>query len=223
MARSRDGSAKSYGQYCGVARALDVLGERWTLLVVRELLMGPKRYTDLRDGLPGIATDLLTARLRTRQDAGLVRRRQLPRPAPATIYELTESGRLVAPALLALGRVGLSMLGAPEAGEELRPELIALSLRLSFRPSELPDLDESYQLEIDEEPFVITVSGGTVDTAPGTIPDPAMTLATDSATLVAMLRREVTPSDGLADGRAQLNGDATALERFIDAFAYPTG
>ncbi len=220
--KSRNGASKSYGQYCGVARALDVLGERWTLLVARELLMGPKRYTDLRDGLPGIATDLLTARLRTLQGAGLVRRRQLPRPAPATVYELTESGRRLAPALFALGQVGLSMLGPPEAGQELRPELIALSLRLSFRPSKLADLHESYQLEIDEEPFAITISRGKVDTAPGTIPSPAMTLATASGTLVAMLRRDVPPSDALADGRAQLDGDAPVLERFIDAFAYPT-
>src|SRR4030095_5650115 len=81
---------KTYSQYCPVARALDVVGERWTLLIVRDLMMGPKRYTDLRAGLPGIATDILTARLRTLEQAGFLRRRELPRPAPATGSELTE-------------------------------------------------------------------------------------------------------------------------------------
>src|SRR6266536_4496383 len=85
-------SRKTYEQYCPVARTLDVVGERWTLLIVRDLLMGPKRYTDLRVGLPGIATDILTARLRTLEEAGFVRRRDLPPPAPATVYELTEDG-----------------------------------------------------------------------------------------------------------------------------------
>src|SRR6266536_6294504 len=82
----------TYEQYCPVARTLDVVGERWTLLIVRDLLMGPKRYTDLRAGLPGIATDILTARLRALEEAGFVRRRELPPPAPATVYELTEDG-----------------------------------------------------------------------------------------------------------------------------------
>ena len=82
-------AGKRYEQYCAVARSLDVLGERWTLLVVRDLLMGPRRYTDLREALPGIATDLLTARLRTLEEAGYVQRRKLPRPAPVAVYELT--------------------------------------------------------------------------------------------------------------------------------------
>src|SRR5215217_649204 len=110
-------SKKRYAQYCSVAYALDVLGERWTLLVVRDLLMGPKRYTDLREGLPGIATDILTARLRTLEEAGFVRRRELPRPAPATVYELTETGRGLGPAIRALGQVGLATLGSPQPGE----------------------------------------------------------------------------------------------------------
>src|SRR4029450_9660494 len=112
---------KTYAQYCPVARALGVIGERWTLLVVRALLMGPKRYTDLRAGLPGIATDILTARLRTLEQAGFVRRRELPPPAPATVYELTEDALQLRQVILALGRVGLAALGGPEAGGGGRP------------------------------------------------------------------------------------------------------
>src|SRR6266545_7978857 len=102
---------RSYEQYCALARALDVVGERWTLLIVRDLLMGPKRYTDLRAGLPGIATDILTARLRTLEEAGFVRRRELPRPAPAIVYELTEPGTELRYVVLALGQAGLATLG----------------------------------------------------------------------------------------------------------------
>jgi len=218
---ARGGSPKRYAQYCGIARALDVLGERWTLLVVRDLVMGPKRYTDLRDGLPGIATDLLTARLRTLETAGLVRRRRLPRPAPANVYELTDAGRRLAPALLALGQVGITMLGPLEAGEHVTPELLALSLRLSFRPEADAALNETYQLRIDDEPFVVTIADGTIQTAPGVARDPALTLTTDAGTLIAMLRGDAAAADALADGRVELDGDAAELDRFIDAVAYP--
>src|SRR6266496_2935182 len=121
-------NGKRYDQYCPVARTLDVVGERWTLLIVRDLLMGPKRYTDLRAGLPGIATDILTARLRALEESGFVHRRELPRPAPATVYELTEQGRGLGPAVLALGQVGLTTLGGPRRGEDVRAERIVIGL-----------------------------------------------------------------------------------------------
>src|SRR5262245_23748796 len=132
--RTRARTPKSYGQYCPAAKALDVLGERWTLLIVRDLAMGPKRYTDLREGLPGIATDLLTARLRTPESAGFVARRELPRPAPAVVYELTDAGRKLEPLILALAQVGLEMLGAPEPSDDVRAErVVMLGLRHGLR------------------------------------------------------------------------------------------
>jgi DNA-binding HxlR family transcriptional regulator len=220
---TRKASPKSYEQYCPVARALDVLGERWTLLVVRDLLMGPKRYTDLREGLPGIATDLLTARLRTLESTGFVARRKLPRPAPATVYELTESGRRLGPAVLALGQVGLALLGAPEPDEDVRAERLVLSLRLSFRADVQPDLTEAYVLRIDGEPFTVAIADGVVSTSPGTAPGAAMSLTTDARTLVALLRGDLTAAAALTRGSAELEGDRHALERFVDMFAYPAG
>jgi DNA-binding HxlR family transcriptional regulator len=219
---SRTGSEpkKSYEQYCPVARALDVLGERWTLLIVRDLLMGPKRYTDLREGLPGIATDLLTARLRALEAAGFVARRKLPRPAPATVYELTGAGRRLGPAVLALGQVGLGLLGAPEPAQDVRAEPVVLSLRLSFRRDAYSDLAEGYGLRIDGEPFSVTVADGAVETRPQPDAEATMTLTTDARTLVALLRGDI-PAAALADERAQLDGDRKALDRFLDAFAYP--
>ena len=213
---------KSYEQYCAVARALDVVGERWTLLIVRDLLMGPKRYTDLRVGLPGIATDILTARLRTLEEAGLVRRRNLPPPAPATIYELTETGSRLGPAILALGQVGLATLGSPQPGEDVRPERLVVGLRVSFRREEFADLTETYELVINDEPFTVEVSDGVVDTRPGGASSPSISLATDADTFVALMTGRASAADSLTKGRATLEGDPSVLDRFIDAFSYPS-
>jgi DNA-binding HxlR family transcriptional regulator len=219
MAATRP-ARKTYAQYCPVARALDVVGERWTLLIVRDLLMGPKRYTDLRDGLPGIATDVLTARLRTLEQAGFVRRRELPRPAPATVYELMEDTLPLRHAILALGQVGMATLGGPEAGEDVRPERLVLGLRVSFRRDEFAELTETYELTIDGEPFTVDVGDGAVDTRPETASSPAMRLRTTADTFVALMTGELAPGVALADDRAALEGEREILERFIEAFGF---
>src|SRR6266542_1496523 len=121
-------SRRSYDQYCALARALDVIGERWTLLVVRELLLGPKRYKDLLDGLPGIGTNLLAQRLRELEENGLVRRRRLPAPAGVAVYELTEAGRALEDSVLALGRWGAAFLGVPRTTDRYRPGWYVLSM-----------------------------------------------------------------------------------------------
>jgi DNA-binding HxlR family transcriptional regulator len=213
-------SRKSYGQYCPAARTLDVVGERWTLLIIRDLMMGPKRYTDLRAGLPGIATDILTARLRTLEDAGFVRRRELPRPAPATVYELTEDGLQLRHVVLALAQAGMATLAGPEPGEDVRAERLVLALRASFRREEFADLSETYELTIDGEPFTVGVDEGAVDTRPGTASNPAIRLRTDAGTLGALLSGELASEAALADHRVVLEGDRKVLKRFVEAFAY---
>jgi DNA-binding HxlR family transcriptional regulator len=213
-------SRKSYRQYCPVARTLDVVGERWTLLVVRDLLMGPKRYSDLRAGLAGIPTDILTARLRTLEEAGFVRRRKLPRPAPASVYELTDDTLQLRQAILALGRVGVSTLARPEPGEEVRAERLVIGLRVSFRREEFAELTESYELTIDGEPFTVDVDDGAVDTRPGTASSPAIRLRTDADTFIALLTGELAAGAALAEDRAVLEGDRDVLERFIEAFRF---
>jgi DNA-binding HxlR family transcriptional regulator len=211
---------KSYEQYCPVARTLDVVGERWTLLIVRDLMMGPKRYTDLRAGLPGIATDILTARLRTLEEAGFVRRRELPRPAPATVYELTKEGLELRHAVFALGRVGMATVGGPEPGEDVRAERIVIGLRPSFHREQFPDLAETYELTVDGEPYTVEVADGSIDTRPGTASSPALRLRIDSQTLVRLLTGEVAPADALNGGRAEIDGERRTLRRFVEAFAY---
>jgi DNA-binding HxlR family transcriptional regulator len=213
---------KSYEQYCALTRALDVVGERWTLLIVRDLLLGPKRYTDLRAGLPGIATDILTARLRTLEEAGFVRRRELPPPAPATVYELTEMGNRLGPAIRALGQVGLTMLGSPQPGEDVRPERFVAGLHASFRREEFADLTETYELVIDGQPFTVEVTDGALDVRQGGASSPSMSLEIDGDTFVALMTGRVSAADSLAKPGATLEGERSVLDRFIDAFGYPS-
>jgi DNA-binding HxlR family transcriptional regulator len=209
---------RGYGQYCAVASALDVVGERWTLLIVRDLFLGPKRYTDLRAGLPGIATDLLTARLRTLEGAGLVQRRTLPKPAPATVYELTGRGRLLGPALGALAQVGFTFLGDPDDEAEMPADRLVLALRAAFKPDAVADHRATYQLQLDGEPFVITVSRDEIDVSRGTAAHADLTVGAAPIALIRVLRQ------ASADPRAalQLEGDADRLDDFLAAFAFPT-
>jgi DNA-binding HxlR family transcriptional regulator/putative sterol carrier protein len=211
---------RGYGQYCAIAGALDVLGERWTLLIVRDLFLGPKRYTDLREGLPGIATDLLTARLRTLEGAGLVRRRTLPRPAPATVYELTERGRLLGPVLRGLAQVGFTLLKEVPDDADVPPERLALALRAAFRADAAPGLAATYQLHLDDEPFVVAVRAGELDVARGARPDADLTLRSDPVTLTRVLQGGTTVDEALESGRLEAEGPRDALDRFVAAFAW---
>jgi DNA-binding HxlR family transcriptional regulator len=205
---------RTYREYCAIARTLDVLGQRWTLLIVRDLFLGPLRYSDLQAGLTGIATDILTARLRALEAEGLVSRRELPPPAPATVYELTEAGRALGPLVRSLGEVGLGLLDAPAPGQPVNPGPVVMSLNLTFRPDVFPDLIETYGLELDGRPFTVAVDRGSVHTERGAPTAPAATFRTDPRTLVALLRGETTT----ADDRLEADGDPAALERFAAAF-----
>jgi len=206
---------RSYREYCAIARSLDVLGQRWTLLIVRDLFLGPLRYSDLLEGLPGIATDILTARLRTLEAEGLVRRRELPPPAHTTVYELTDSGQRLGPVIRALGEVGMELLGPPQPDEPVNPGPVVMSLMLSFRAADFPDLVETYGLDVDGQEFGVTVDRGSARSARGAPPDPAVTLRTDARTLVLLLRGGPVPA-----GAVQVEGDPAALQRFVEAFAY---
>jgi DNA-binding HxlR family transcriptional regulator len=187
---------------------------------VRDLMLGPQRYTDLHEGLPGIATDMLTARLRMLEAEGLVHRRELPPPAPATVYELTEAGRGLGPVIRALGELGLTLLDTPAPGEPINPGPVVMSLNLTFRPSELA---ETYGLEVDGRHFTVAVDRETVRTERGAPADPVATFRTDARTLVALLRGETEPGRAVNGGRMGVEGDPEALARFAAAFGPPPG
>jgi DNA-binding HxlR family transcriptional regulator/putative sterol carrier protein len=209
---------RTYREYCAIARSLDLLGQRWTLLIVRDLFLGPQRYTDLQAGLPGIASDILTARLRTLEDEGIVRRRELPPPAPATVYELTEVGRGLGPLIRALGEVGLTLLDTPAPDQPINPGPVVMSLNLTFRADEARDLSETYGLELDHRSFTVEVDGDTVKTERGAPASPAATFRTDPRTLVGLVRGDTTPTTAESDGALEVDGDRAALDRFAALF-----
>ena len=212
---------KRYDQYCAVARALDLVGERWTLLVVRSLLMGPQRYTDLREAMPGIATDLLTARLRTLEEGGYVRRHRLPRPAAAPVYELTEAGWQLGPVVLGLARLGVAELGPPAADENVNADALVLVLRASYHGDDAgSDPGPSYQLDLDGEPYAVAVHPGWIETARGPAKDPVLTLRTSPRTLAELLSGATAPQAALADGRLAVEGPVGELERFTASFSF---
>src|SRR5919201_6000091 len=143
MARRR-----SYGQFCGLARAVEVVGERWALLIVRDLLVGPKRFTDLRRGLPRIPTNVLAERLRELEDAGVVQRRLLPRPAGSVVYDLTAYGRALDEVVMALGRWGALAMGEPRPDEIVTPDSLIIALRTTFCHDSAPPGPVAYELRL---------------------------------------------------------------------------
>ena len=156
-------TVRSYRQHCGIARALDLVGERWAMLVIRDLILGPKRFTDLRDTLPGIATNVLTQRLKELERYGVIRRRPLPPPAASTVYELTEYGRELEPVLLALGRWGAKTIGEPTPGQSIRSQWFAVGLKAYFRPEAAQDVHATIAMHFEDDiGLSVQLDGGDV-------------------------------------------------------------
>ncbi len=145
---------KTYGEFCSVARSLDVVGDRWALLVVRELLLGPRRFTDLLEGLPGVGTNVLATRLRDLEAEGIIERTRVPAPTPALVYELTDEGRELKPVLDAFARWGARRLTRLGAGDTVQPQWFVLSLAANM-PHGRVDAGTSYLLDIDDEQFTL--------------------------------------------------------------------
>ncbi len=203
--------SRRYGQYCFLASALDVVGERWTLLIVRELLAGPKRYVDLLQGLPGIGTNLLAARLKQLAAEGVVQQRKLPPPAGSAVYELTDLGRKLRPALIELARWGRE-LGSPAEAQVFRAEWAVLFLRSLVRGATAPtDIDAAYEFHVDGEIFHIRVGNGQIEVEQGPASGPASVLLTDAETLFAVGSGELMPPRAVAQGRIRLQGAPNEL------------
>jgi DNA-binding HxlR family transcriptional regulator len=203
---------RSYKQYCGIARALDLIGERWALLVIRELVLGPKRFTDLRQGLPGIATNVLSQRLRQLEQDGVVARRRLPPPAASSIYELTEYGRELVPIMLALGRWGARTMGARSPEQALRPEWLALALKAFYQPQAAKGLSARIGLDLGGAQFTCNLDRGRLEIAPGALGRADLTIAADPETLAGFLSGAPVP--------VQAEGDRELLERLPAIFAF---
>jgi DNA-binding HxlR family transcriptional regulator len=207
-------TTKTYGQYCGVARALELVGERWALLIIRDLLVAPKRYTDLRTGLPKIPTNVLATRLKELEQAGIVTRRVQPRPSGAIVYELTPYGADLDQVVLALGRWGARSLGELRPGEIATAETLVMALRSTFEPG---DAHATYELRFGEVVVHAIVDGESLEAAPGPLPDADLAIEA-YAPLRPLLNGELNAKAALEAGIVSTNGSTVALARFAKLF-----
>jgi DNA-binding HxlR family transcriptional regulator len=210
---------RSYDDPCGIARALDVVGERWALLVVRELMLGPKRFSDLHRGLPGASQNVLSHRLRELTGGGVVRRRRLDPPAGVWVYELTEWGRDLEPVLLGLAYWGSrAPLGS---GTELSADALVIALMTLFDARTAGDLDTMLAVRLDDDAFRVGVSDGRLEIARGVPERPDAVIETDVGTLRSLVFAGHPLTEALEAGDVRLDGDRRPVERFVTLFPRP--
>lgn len=211
---------RTYDDRCGAAHALDIVGERWALLIVRELLLGPKRFTDLRAGLPCASPNVLTQRLRELEQAGVVRRRKLGPPTGSRVYELTSWGLELEPVILQMVRWGLrspSWSSDPPIGIDS----MVLALRTMFDPNAADGLTASYELRLGDDCFRAVVTDGQIELARGSAGQPDAIIETDPATLAALVFGSRQLTQALESRELKLRGDRSAVERFLSLFSLP--
>lgn len=213
---------RTYNQYCPVAHALDLVGERWTLLIIRNLFVGPKRFSDLLRGLPGIGSNILTERLKALEENGLIQSRFLPPPAASSVYELTPYGRSLEDVIIALALWGAQSLGAPKAGQVFSTEAVALMLYMLFMPAVASNLSGIFEVKIESELFnanfwvkvydaLITVE----QEAPVT---PNLTLRADLITLGSLATGEISYKEAVAKDLLRLDGSEAEIASFLACF-----
>jgi DNA-binding HxlR family transcriptional regulator len=212
---------RSYGEACRFAYALDLVGERWALLIVRELLLGPKRFTDLRVGLPHASPNILSERLRELERAGVLHRRKLPPPAASQVYELTEWGRELEPVVTQLGAWGARSPVPPEH-REIGPDSIVLALRSLFDAEAGAEVEASYELRIGDDPYRADVDRGKLALARGEAPAATARIAVvEPGTLAAVLTGELPLEEAETSGAVRLEGAKKDLRRFLRLFPMP--
>ena len=218
-------AARSYGQYCGITTAVELIGERWAMLIVRDLLVGPRRFTDLKQGLPKIPTNILSTRLKELQEGGVVRR--VPLMNCGLVYELTPYGRSLEPILLALGRWGFQAMGDPEPGDVVTPDSLTMALRTSFQSSSAADAD--IELHLGDIVLRVIVAAGELAVTQLAPPAPPvggrLPMGAPDAVIVAgpgirrLIAGDVTPAEAIAqDLVAVVRGDESALDAFASTF-----
>ena len=211
---------RRYDDACATAQALDVVGERWALLIVRELLFGPKRFTDLRTGLPGASPNVLSQRLRELDESGVLRRRRLPPPAASWVYELTPWGQELEPIVAALGKWGAQAPGAHPEGP-ISVDSMMLALRTVYDPAEAGGLVADVVVSLGEDGFRATVTPEGLRVAREPVERPDAVIRTDAVTLkdVVSGRREL--AEALASGDLVVTGDDAVATRFLTMFPFP--
>ena len=210
---------RSYDQYCGLAGTLDLVGERWTLLIVRELMSGPKRYTDLADGLRGIGTSLLAKRLSKLEGAGVIQRRLLPPPAATTVYELAPAGHELGVALAPLISWGLRHAVPETPGtRQVNAAWCVLPFTHAVDPLALTGIEATYEFRVGDSSALLIVHDGRAESRPpGTI-DPDTVISMDAATVAALGAGRRTFQEAAADGSITVDGDLSAAAALAAAF-----
>ncbi|MFD6076310.1 winged helix-turn-helix transcriptional regulator [Streptomyces hydrogenans] len=207
-------SRRHYGQFCGLAAAMDVIGERWTLLIVRELLLGPARFKEIQDNLPGIAPNLLSERLRRLLAAGIITHEPVVGDARGKLYRLTERGAELQAPLLQLSRWGLGFLTEEDAASGATSSawgFLAVQAMIYGRP--VPPVTESYEFRVDESLFHIRVADGAAEARLGPAEGPAMVATTDARTFVQIGAELLTPLNAVITGRLVIDGEPEAVMR----------
>jgi DNA-binding HxlR family transcriptional regulator/putative sterol carrier protein len=208
-----------YQQYCALARALDVVGDRWTLLIVRELVPGPRRFTDLLEGLPGVSRNLLTERLRGLERDGIVARKELPAPAARLVYELTADGRDLADAIVPLIRWGAGRLGECKEDESFRPRWSAVAMAGLADREAAKGVNETYQYLVGDLAFHFAVDDGSIELHDGPAHEPAVLVTTDEETYTDLACGKITASSAASTGALTFRGDAQATKRLRKIFS----
>ncbi|HEY6770930.1 MAG TPA: winged helix-turn-helix transcriptional regulator [Solirubrobacterales bacterium] len=201
---------------CGIAHASDLLGQRWALLVVRELLLGPKRFTDLRAGIPDISPNVLGQRLRELEESGIVRRRKLPPPAAVQVYELTEWGRQLEPAVLALGAWASRSPSFP-LGAEMGPDSLVLALKTAFQPEKAKGIEGSFELRLGDIPFNIALREGEFDAFRGEAASPDAVIESDPGTIAGVVFRGNQLGKAVDSGDVRIDGSRRAVNALFRA------
>jgi DNA-binding HxlR family transcriptional regulator len=209
--------SRKYDDPCGIARGLDAVGERWALLLVRELVFGPKRFTDLHHGLPTASQNVLSQRLRELEENGVVRRRRLGPPAATWVYELTAWGRDLEPVLFHLARWGSR--GPLASGNELSADALMFALKTSFAPEAAED--GTYEIRLGDDRFRAEITDGRLDLTRGTAERPDAVLDTDTGTLRSLVFGGRDLAGAIEDGALKVEGDERAAARFVAIFPRP--
>jgi DNA-binding HxlR family transcriptional regulator len=214
---------RSYNQYCGLAYALDIVGERWTLLIVRELIAGPRRFKDLVEGLPDISTNLLAERLKSLEQQGIISRRVLPPPAGSTVYELTTLGRALETSVLELGKWGSQFVPPSMEGVNvLHLGSYALTLKTFFRPEQARGVNETYELHVDNEVLQVRIKEGELQVKQGEALKPDAVFHTDMPSYLGLLTGQIKPGEAVSRGLIRIEGDPGALSRFLNSCGLPS-
>lgn len=215
-----DMAEHSYHQYCPVAHALDLVGDRWTLLIIRDLLVGPKRFVDLQTGLPGLGTNILTARLKGLEQNGVAARRFLPPPAASTVYELTPYGTKLEESLTALAHWGAQSLGSLTPDQVIEPDAVMMALYGLFKSGKALEGSAIYEIRCEDDhfpqTFFVRIHEKSVEVMQGATATPDVIMSLHVETLYALSGQQISLQEAIANKKVALEGSAQAKTSLID-------